>query len=313
MGDIKLFRTDDGDVTELKGQSVALEKSLQSLIESNLEIFLGIQFLASEYSTGKKHGGRIDTLGLDENGCPCIIEYKRTTNENVINQGLYYLDWLMDHCGEFELLVMNKLGEERSKQIEWDNPRLLCIAGDFNKFDAHAVGQINRNIELLRYVRYGENFLILDLLNAVTQTTAKKTSTELPATESIESLPPKVSNQSRSVEDQLAKCSPELTEILQSLEDYCLTLGDDIQKKLLKWYIAFKRIKNFTCIEIQYAQDRCLLYLKVDPSTVELKEGWARDVTQIGHYGTGDLELTITSMADLEKALPLIAQSYDLA
>jgi predicted transport protein len=252
MGDIKLFHTNNGDVTELQGHSVTLEKSLQSLIESNLETFLGIQFLASEYSTGKKHGGRIDTLGIDENGCPCIIEYKRKSNENVINQGLYYLDWLMDHCGEFELLIMNKLGEERSKLIEWDNPRLICIAGDFNKFDAHAVSQINRNIELMRYVRYGEDFLILDLLNAVTQVTPK-------------------------------------------------------------WYIAFKQIKNFCCVEIQYSQDKLLLYLKVDPATVDLTEDWARDVSQIGHYGTGDLELTITSMEDLEKAFPLIQQSYELA
>jgi hypothetical protein len=45
----------------------------------------------------------------------------------------------------------------------------------------------------------------------------------------------------------------------------------------------------------------------------ELKDGWARDVSQIGHYGTGDLELTITSMADLEKGFPLIEKSYESA
>ena len=66
--------------------------------------------LASEYSTGPKHGGRIDTLGIDENGNPVIIEYKRATNENVINQGLFYLDWLLDHRAEFKLLVMERLG-----------------------------------------------------------------------------------------------------------------------------------------------------------------------------------------------------------
>jgi RecB family endonuclease NucS len=48
-------------------------------------------------STGKTHRGRIDSLGLDENGCPVIIESKRKLNENVINQGLFYLDWLLDH------------------------------------------------------------------------------------------------------------------------------------------------------------------------------------------------------------------------
>ncbi len=101
MSDITLFRTSQDKVTQLHGQCVALEKSLQTLIESNLETFLGIRFLASEYSTGANHGGRIDTLGLDENGCPCIIEYKRSSNENVINQGLFYLDWLMDHKADF--------------------------------------------------------------------------------------------------------------------------------------------------------------------------------------------------------------------
>src|SRR5438105_15374006 len=106
MGDIKLFRVDATGVAELPGHSVAIEKSLQELIEKHLETFLGIRFLATEHSTGKTHGGRIDTLGLDENNCPVIIEYKRATNENVMNQGLYYLDWLLDHKAEFTLLEM---------------------------------------------------------------------------------------------------------------------------------------------------------------------------------------------------------------
>lgn len=60
MSDIKLFRTDGQHVTQLEGQSVALERSLQTLIERHLDVFLGVRFLASEYSTGKTHGGRID-------------------------------------------------------------------------------------------------------------------------------------------------------------------------------------------------------------------------------------------------------------
>jgi RecB family endonuclease NucS len=85
MSDIKLFRIASDSVHELSGTSVALEMSLQSLIERHLEAFLGVRFLASEYTTGKTHGGRIDTLGIDENNSPVIIEYKRATNENVIN------------------------------------------------------------------------------------------------------------------------------------------------------------------------------------------------------------------------------------
>ena len=165
MSDIKIFKIQGGIVNEIEGTSVALEKSLQTLIEDNLESFLGIRFIATEYTTGKTHGGRIDTLGLDENGCPVIIEYKRALNENVINQGLFYLDWLMDHQAEFKLLVLEKLEGEEAEEIDWSAPRLICIAGDFTKYDEHAVQQINRNIDLIRYRKYGGELLLLDLVN----------------------------------------------------------------------------------------------------------------------------------------------------
>src|SRR3954447_9256157 len=89
MSDIKLFRVDAGKASELIGSGLPLEKNLQALIEANLEAMLGVRLMASEHQTGKVHGGRIDTLGLDENGSPVILEYKRASNENVINQGLF--------------------------------------------------------------------------------------------------------------------------------------------------------------------------------------------------------------------------------
>src|SRR5947207_6625433 len=143
MSDIKLFKVSNGSAQELKGASIAVEKTIQTLIENHLEAFLGIRFLKTEHATGKTHGGRIDTLGIDENGSPVIIEYKRALNENVINQGLFYLDWLMDHRAEFKLLIMAKLDQKTADGIEWDKPRLLCIAGDFTRYDEHAVAQMN--------------------------------------------------------------------------------------------------------------------------------------------------------------------------
>ena len=108
MSDIKLFRIVSGQIDELVGTTDTIEKSLQVLFEKNLEALLGVRFLASEFTTS--NGGRIDTLGLDENGCPVILEYKRASNQNVINQGLFYLDWLMDHRKDFQWLVLEKLG-----------------------------------------------------------------------------------------------------------------------------------------------------------------------------------------------------------
>ena len=303
MSDIKLFRTVNETVVELEGASVALEKSLQALIEKHLDVFLGIRFLATEYSTGKTHGGRLDTLGIDENGCPCIIEYKRSSNENVINQGLFYLDWLMDHQAEFELLVLKAFGKELADEIEWSSPRLICIAGDFNKYDEHAVQQINRNIELVRYRRFGDELLLIEMVHAVT-TAAPKPPNKKPQ--------PTVNtgNQAKSVEDYIERSSPELIAVYEALTEFLLSLGDDVQMKILKWYIAFKRIKNFACVEFQYKQDKLLVFLKVDPTTLEPEADFIRDVSEIGHYGTGDLELTLRTLEDVEKAKPLIERSY---
>ena len=104
MADIKLFDI-SGEVQELPSKQVALEKDLQKHLEENMFTFFGVTFLKSEY---KITNGRMDSIGIDENNCPVIFEYKRSVNENVINQGLFYLDWLLDHKADFKLLVMDK-------------------------------------------------------------------------------------------------------------------------------------------------------------------------------------------------------------
>jgi predicted transport protein len=283
---------------------VAVEKSLQTLAEKHLDAFFGVRFLATEYSTGKTHGGRIDTLGLDENGCPVIIEYKRALNENVINQGLFYLDWLLDHKGEFTLLVLKRYGQQAADGIEWSIPRLMCIAGDFTRYDEHAVQQINRNIELIRYRRYGDFLLLFELINA---TTAQPIETG--------GTPPggKGPKVYKTVSEYLAQAKEDLKDRFEALSAFLLALGDDVQMKTLRFYFAFKRIKNFACVEIRPQAGTLLAYVKVNPDTVPLTEGFFRDVRHIGHFGTGDLEITIDSDEAFEKAKPFLVQSYEVS
>jgi predicted transport protein len=303
MSDIKLFQVGAAKVRELPGQSVAVEKSLQTLIEANLEDFLGVQFLASEYVTGKTHGGRIDTLGLDENGCPVIIEYKRASNQNVMNQGLFYLDWLLDHKAEFILLVMKRMGQPVADKVEWSAPRLVCIAGDFNKYDEHAVGQINRNIELMRYRRYGQDLLLLELVNAKTASPTDGDAT------APKPAGPKAAD--KTVAALLAQSGQALSDRFANLKAMLLALGDDVQLNTLKYYFAFKRIKNFACVEVHPGTDQLLVYVKVDPDTIALETGFTRDVRKVGHFGTGELEIRIASDADLKKAESLLLKSYE--
>lgn len=300
MSDLKLFRTQGDALVELEGSSAPLERGLQTLFERNLETLLGVRFLASEFVT--THGGRMDTLGIDENGYPVIIEYKRERSENIINQGLFYLDWLVDHRGDFELLVRDRYGKEAARQIEWGAPRLICIAADFTKYDIHAVKQMGRNIELIRYRRFGEELLLLELLTAVS---ASPMAAPGPGD--------KPQNKYKSISEMMADASGELANLYADVETFLLGLGDDVTKKVLRHYIAFRRIKNFACVEVKPTLGIVRLYLKLDPDTVELEEGFTRDVRNIGHFGTGDLEVTLSSHEDLQRAKPLIAQSYELS
>lgn len=166
MSDTRIFNVSGDSARKLKSSSIALEKSFQNYIEKNLEALLEVKFLASDYSTGKTYRGRIDTLGIDENNSPVIIEYKKTVKENVIIQGLFHLDWLLDHKNEFRLKVMEIVNTKIANDIEWSNPRLICIAGDFTKYDVYSIQQINRNIELVRYQQYEDDLLLLDLVSA---------------------------------------------------------------------------------------------------------------------------------------------------
>jgi len=301
LSDIKLFRIGAGTVSELTGTTDTVEKSVQILFETNLEPLLGVRFLATEFTT--THGGRIDTLGLDENGCPVIVEYKRASNENVINQGLFYLDWLMDHRKDFQWLVLEKLGKNAADVVDWSAPRLICIAGDFNRYDDHAVKQIQRNIELIRYRRFGGDLLMLDLVAA---TSVKGVSVPGGTGNGAVAVPGKY----KTIGTVMTELDAAMNDRFEALRAHLTALGDDVQETTLRFYIAFKRIKNFACVEFRPTTGKILIFLKVDPTTVPIEPGFTRDVSTVGHFGTGDLEITLTTEDDLERAKPLIERSY---
>ena len=293
MSDIKLFRLSGQEIEEISGGAMALEKPLQTMFENNLDRLLGVRFLASEFQITD---GRIDTLGLDENNCPVIIEYKRHQNENIINQGLFYLEWLMNHQADFKLLVMGKIDKENSDEIDWSTPRIICVAADFTRYDEQAIKQMKANIELIRYRKFGDDLFMLDLLTATTNSTTQ----------------PSNDMQSKSYKEHdiiIAEAKGTQKARYDSLVSFLLSLGDDVQKRHLKHYVAFKRIKNFACVKLQ--KETIIIYVDADLERVELVEGFSRDVSDVGHVGTGNIAITIASDDDLERAKPFIQQSYE--
>jgi predicted transport protein len=159
---VPVFETIEGTARQLAPEPFDNEKELQQFFEGNLEELLGLRLVATEFVTGEKHGGRIDTLGLDEDGNPVIVEYKFDKSESVMNQGLFYLDWLLDHRGDFELAAQKRLGQV---DVSWQGPRLILVASSYTKYDSYAVNQLQPNIQLLPYQRYADGTFVLDSVN----------------------------------------------------------------------------------------------------------------------------------------------------
>jgi len=296
MSDIKLFET-VGSVKELLSSKVHLEKELQNLIEDNMELFFGVRFLKSEYAITN---GRMDSIGIDENNSPVIFEYKRSSNENVINQGLFYLDWLLDHKGDFQMLVIEKMGMDVANAIDWSVPSVICIASDFTKYDIHAVNQMQRNIKLVKYRKYSNGQILFEHLNT-------------PIVKQVEqdTVLGAEKKGSKTHQEKLKEAPQNIRNIYYELCNYIESLGDDISANQLKLYLAYKTTQNLACIEIY--KKHVTVYLKLSPDLVDLEAGFSKDMRGIGHYGTGDLQLTLKTVEDFNKAKALIDRAYNEA
>ncbi|MFH8293651.1 DUF5655 domain-containing protein [Streptomyces sp. NPDC018059] len=294
MAVLKLFKT-AGGVKEISAHLAEVEADVQDLVEAHMEAMLGVTFLASEYVIDCVDGGRIDSLGLDENGAPVIVEYKRGTDAGVINQGLYYMAWLTNHKDAFRNLVRDRLGATAASQILWSAPRLICVAGDFTRYDAHAVREHRRSIDLVRYRYFGSDHFGLETVASVAGHSAPVKRVRRRAA----GVP---------VRDQAGA----MAELAQAVDEVLVGLGDAVTRVQRKQYRAYRRLRNFASV-CPPQQTKLLVYLKADPKEVDLVPGFTRDVTGLGHHGTGDLELQLRTERDLERAGDLLRLSYAAA
>lgn len=232
------------------------------------------------------------------------VEYKRSTGKAVITQALSYLSWLRDHRHEFEQLAKDRLGGQVVGLIDWSSPRLVCVAGDFTPHDVHAVEEIGRRIDLVSYRDFGGGLLALQLVASVA---GSALTNHAPAT-----TPSATSRgvRGKSVQ-QIYDDSPESLRTLYADLDALLTSSGDVQKEFQLHYIAYRKIKNVATVRFQPRSHALVLNLKVDPDTVELSDGFIRDVRGIGCLGTGPLEVRIRSQEDLARAAELVRRSVE--
>jgi predicted transport protein len=85
----------------------------------------------------------------------------------------------------------------------------------------------------------------------------------------------------------------DLRAIYDELASKLKSLGGDVIVRPQKHYVAFRRRRNFASVQIYNRKKVLRVYLNLDPDTADAGGLSVRDVRQIGHFGTGDLEFTI--------------------
>lgn len=289
-----VFTTTNGKLKKLSSQAFDKEKDLQSMVEQNLEELLGMYFLATEYTT--TFGGRIDTLAVDYTGAPVIIEYKRNKNDNVINQGLSYLRWLQAQKIEFfEMMLIKKLGAEvaRKIQIDWENPRVVCIAEAYSKFDIDTVEVIPMRIELFKYRYYEGGIFSLEPLG-VSEQKLKSSSTTPVEKSTIDSI-----------EDHTKKASPQTKELFEDIRARIFEIDENITEKATSLYVAYRVTKNFA--EIHVGKNQLKVHLR--PIEYSDPDGKVEKVPDSYNW-TMDRRIYVKSVDDITYAMKIIEESY---
>jgi predicted transport protein len=215
------------------------------------------------------------------------------------------LDWLVDHKGDFTLEAQRVLGHEI--QVDWSRPRLILIAESFSDYDKYAVNRIGANIELWTYRRYGDEFLHLDPIFVAAPPAAKTPRIQKPDQAEHEKAD---QASSYTVQDHLEGKSRSTLELFERLRERILALGEEevIIEKATKNYVAYKHGKNFCEIWIQV--NKLKLWLDIAPADLSDPQKLGRDVTKIGHWGTGDVEVTLENPAHLDAVVTLVGQAY---
>jgi len=291
-----IFKKNNNKLTKLSAIAISKEKELQQLVEENLAEVLDMHFIETEYTT--TFGGRIDTLAIDSNGAPVIIEYKRNKNDNVINQALSYLKWLQAQKQEFlEMLLIKRLGSEKAKSIaiDWKNPRVVCIAESYSKFDIDTVEVIPMRIELFRYRFYDEGIFSLEPVGTTEQIAKldKPASAKVPVV--IES----------SVDNLLLKANKNIVELFNEIRSRIIEIDENIIQKATALYVAYRVTKNFA--EIHIGKNQLKIFMR--PIQYEDPEQKVDKIPE-GYNWTMDRRIYVKTETDMKYALKMIEQSY---
>ncbi|WP_151713803.1 DUF5655 domain-containing protein [Acinetobacter bereziniae] len=300
---MQLYQIKSNELFELIEEPFRLEKEIQTLFEQNLSDFTGLEFIKSEFVI---KSNRIDTLAYDaESSAFVIIEYKRERNYSVVDQGVSYLNLMLDYKADFVLEYNENQNKNLKRQdVDWSQSRIIFVSPSFTDFQKQSTNFKDLGIELWEIKRYQDGIISINPLQKAKSAPSIKQVQKVES-EEIQKITEEI--QQYDEDYHLADKSDDIKELYEQFRDSILNLASDLETNPKKLYIGFKKQKrNIVYIEIQKKVLRITLNAKI--GQLDDSKGICRDVSNIGHWGVGDYQIDVSDSENLEYILSLIKQ-----
>ncbi|WP_243317705.1 GmrSD restriction endonuclease domain-containing protein [Geothrix paludis] len=112
-----------------------------------------------------------------------------------------------------------------------------------------------------------------------------------------------------SIDDHPHVATGAMKGLFQMLRQAILSLDACVNEEFLKLYIAYKAETNF--VDIIPQAGRLLLSINIPYPELDDPRGLTRDVTGLGRWGNGDVELGVATEGDIPYAIGLIRQAFE--
>ena len=301
---MSLFSFNKGKLSKIKRINFKLEKNIQKITENNLNEIFGLEFVKSEFKLNKL---RIDSLAFDSQAKSfVIIEYKREKNFSVIDQGYAYLALLLNNKADF-ILEYNENKDKLLKKsdIDWTQSKVIFISPQFTEYQQQAIEFKDLPIELWEISQFENNTVLFNQLKS--PDTSESINTVSSGSKVVQEVSKEVKVYNES--DHLKVTSPALKELYENLKSRILELGENIEVKTFKIYIGFIASTNFADIHIY--KNSIKIWINLPKGRLDDPQNISRDVSDVGHWGNGDYEISLSSLDDLGYIMTLIKQSYE--
>jgi predicted transport protein len=300
---MRLYAQLTNGLTGLKEVPFKLEKDIQKVVETNIEAIFGYRFIKSEFTI---KSNRIDTLAYDdESKSFVILEFKRDRNYSVVDQGVSYLNLMLEYKADF-IVEYNESQKQNLKRsdVDWSQSKVLFIAPSFTEFQIRSSNFKDLPIELWECKRYEKDIIVINPIKK-SNSAPKISHVQSKADSDISKVTKQVKVYTE--EDHLEGKSDEIKELYEAFKNAIINLSPDIEISATKLYVIFKKGRNITDITI--LQRYLKIWINLKKGQLDDPKNLATDVSNIGHWGNGDYEIKVQDTDNLEYIMSLIKQA----